>query len=228
MNVVIFDLDGTISDPADGITRSINYALVELGYEARRQEELLKYIGPHLSVTFADLTGTKDESTLSRAIALYRKRYISIGYRENYLYDGILDILSFLASNVSVLCVATSKREDIALQVLNYFKIDRFFAKVYGCDVHRSKTDLLRDILFDSELKNKPMIMVGDREGDFLAASAVNMPSIAVRWGYGEEGELAQATAVVEKPSQLPETIAEYAQHVTLPESNGAANHCLR
>ena len=69
--------------------------------------------------------------------------------------------------------------------------------------------------------------MVGDRDGDFLAASAVNMPSIAVRWGYGVEGELAKATAVVEKPTQLPEAIAEYAQPVILLESSCAAAHCL-
>jgi phosphoglycolate phosphatase len=89
MRTVIFDLDGTIADPAEGITRSINHALEELGHTPHPRADLLKYIGPHLSTTFSELLGTRDEATLARAIELYRERYIPVGYRENRFYQSM-------------------------------------------------------------------------------------------------------------------------------------------
>ncbi len=152
MNTVVFDLDGTISDPAEGITRSINHALVELGYKAHPEEDLLRYIGPHLKITFAELAGIKDEEELSRAIELYRERYIPMGYKENHLYDGMDETISGLVSSGSSLCIATTKRKDIASKVLEFLKVDRFFTQVHGCDVHRAKADLLREIISDPSL----------------------------------------------------------------------------
>jgi phosphoglycolate phosphatase len=211
-NLAIFDLDGTISDPAEGITRSINHALVGLGFAAHPKKELLRYIGPHLHVTFSELAGITDQPTLSRAIALYRERYIPIGYRENVLYDGMADALSRLVSNGSILCIATSKRRDIACKVLEFLKIEKFFAQVHGCGLHRSKADLLRDIRSDAHLGQNPMVMIGDRETDFLAAAEVKMPSIAVRWGYGDEKEFAAATDVVATPAELQDAIIRNTQ----------------
>ncbi len=207
MNTIIFDLDGTISDPAEGITRSINHALIKLGHEPHPEKDLHKYIGPTLNITFSELMGTTDKALLTRAIELFRERYIPVGYRENRLYDGILEVLSHLVSCGSTLCIATTKRKDIAAKVLDFFNIGTFFAQVHGCDVHRSKADLLQDILSDTTLGKRPMIMIGDRDTDFLAASEVNMPSIAVRWGYGEDKEFALATDVVKNPAELPEAI---------------------
>ena len=83
MPIAIFDLDGTITDPAEGITRSINYALIGLGYQPKPTKTLLKYIGSHLNITFSELTGRSDETTISRGIDLFRERYIPIGYQEN-------------------------------------------------------------------------------------------------------------------------------------------------
>ncbi len=215
MSTVVFDLDGTISDPAEGITRSINHALVKLGYNARSEKELLQYIGPPLNTIFSELTGTNDESTLSQAIKLYRDRYIPIGYRENHLYSGITKVLSQLVARDLTLCIATAKREDVASKVLKFLKIDRYFAQVHGCDLHRSKADLLRDILSDKALSSsKSMVMIGDRDIDFLAASEVNVPSIAVRWGYGNEHEFGLATTVVESPAELPGAVIKYAQQI--------------
>lgn len=212
MNTVIFDLDGTISDPAEGITRSINHALVELGHEAHPEKDLQKYIGPHLNITFSELLGTRDEAMLARAIELYRERYIPVGYRENRLYDGMRDVLSELHAEGSALCVVTFKRRDIASKVLEFLGVDTLFAQVHGCDLHRSKSGLLRDILSDTELVGRPMVMIGDRDTDFHASAEVNMPSIAVRWGYGTEDELAMATDVVGTPSELPDAIERTAQ----------------
>ncbi len=211
-NTVIFDLDGTITDPAAGITRSINHALVELGHPAHPEADLQKYIGPHLNITFSELMGTSDESTLARAIELYRERYIPVGYQENRLYGGMRQVLSRLCADGSALCIATTKRQDIAQSVLDFLGIDAFFTQVHGCDLHRTKPDLLRDILSDASLSVQPMVMIGDRDTDFDAATQVGMPSIAVRWGYGTDREFKMATAVAESPSDLPSVIERTAQ----------------
>ncbi len=214
MNTVIFDLDGTITDPAEGITRSINHALAELGYPTHPETDLQKYIGPHLNITFSELMGTSDESTMARAIELYRERYIPVGYKENRLYDGIKEVLSRLCDDGSFLCVATTKRQDIAQSVLDFLGVNTFFTQVYGCDLHRTKLDLLRDILSDAVLSEHPMVMIGDRATDFDAATEVGMPSIAVRWGYGTKDELAKATTVAESTTDLPNIIERTAQQM--------------
>ena len=212
MNTVIFDLDGTISDSAEGIVRSINHALVGLGHEAYPETDFHKYIGPDLHTAFSELTGTTDEATLSRAIELYRERYMSVGYRENRLYDGMREILVRLLADGAALYIATAKRTDIAVKVLEFLGVDTLFARVHGCDLHRPKSHLLRDILSDQGLAKRPTVMIGDRATDFQAAAAVGMPSIAVRWGCGTDDELAAATDVVTIPSELPEAIERTAQ----------------
>ncbi len=212
MYTVIFDLDGTISDPAEGITNSINHTLVELGFQTRPTKELLRYIGPHLNDTFSELTGIQDQSFLADAIKYYRERYIQVGYKENQLYDGIVEVLSELVSAGSTLCIATSKRKDIAEKVLEFLKIEHFFTQVHGCDLHQSKTELLQNIISDPVLGKQPVIMIGDRDIDFLAATEVNTPSLAVSWGYGEEKELAMATKTVETPEDLLKAIPLHAQ----------------
>ena len=215
MRTVIFDLDGTITDPAEGINRSINHALVALGYAAHPEADLLKYIGPHLNITFSELMGTSDEATLARAIELYRERYIPVGYRENRLYEGMQDVLSQLESTGDTLCIATSKRKDIAVSVIEFLDIASYFSHVHGCDLHRTKDDLLLDILADDDLAANPVVMIGDRDTDFEAAAAVGIPSIGVRWGYGSDEELRMATAVAETAPDLPKVIEKTAQTMT-------------
>jgi phosphoglycolate phosphatase len=211
MNTVIFDLDGTLSDSAEGIVRSINYALPKLGFKELPKEDLLQYIGPHLNLIFEKLTGITDEDFILRAITIFRERYFSIGYKENELYEGMKDTLEELTHRGDILCVATAKRQDIAENVLRYFEIDNFFTQIHGSDFHRKKADILRFMTNDSSLNHKPMIMIGDRDSDFMAANEAGMPSLAVSWGYGSEDEYKYATAVVEKPGDLPEAIIEYA-----------------
>jgi phosphoglycolate phosphatase len=209
---IIFDLDGTITDPAEGITRSINYALAGLGHRTYPEADLLSYIGPPLSITFSELIQTSDEDTLTRAIELYRERYIPVGYRENRLYDGMREVLERLAADGSPLCIATNKRQDIAQSVLAFLGIDALFTQVHGCDLDRTKPDLLHDIQSDAALSRRCMVMVGDRGTDFEAAATVGMPSIGVAWGYGTDDELTMATAVAQSPRHLPLLIERTAQ----------------
>ena len=155
---------------------------------------------------------TANAAKLARAIELYRERYVPIRYKENRLYDGIHRVLSRLITGGSTLCIATTKRKDIAVKVLKFLGVETFFAQVYGCGLHRSKSDLLRDILSDDALTARHIVMIGDRDMDFRAAALVGMPSIGVRWGYGTDDGLAIATQVVETPSELPEAIERIAQ----------------
>lgn len=215
MNTVIFDLDGTLSDSAEGIVKSINYALPKLGFEAHPVEDLLQYIGPPLNTIIERLTGKSDEEFLLKGVKIFRERYFSIGYKENVLYEGIAGSLKKLTDRGDILCVATAKRQDIAKNVLRYFEIDKYFTQVHGSDLFRKKTDLLRDMINDPTLNNRPMIMIGDRDSDFMAASEAGMPSLGVKWGYGNEEELKLATAVVENPEDLPAAIVQYACCVT-------------
>jgi len=215
MNTVIFDLDGTLSDSAEGIVKSINYALLRLGYDEHPENDLLQYIGPSLNFTFARLTGEKDEEFLSKAVKIFRERYFPIGYKENILYDGIRDILEQLIKQDDILCIATTKRKDIAEKVLRLFKIDKYFTQVHGTGLYRKKADLLRDMLSDPTLNNRPMVMIGDRDTDFIAANEVDIPSIAVKWGYGNEEEFELATSTVEKPEDLPGAILKNARRVS-------------
>ncbi|NLD37784.1 MAG: HAD-IA family hydrolase [Desulfatiglans sp.] len=219
MYTVIFDLDGTLSDSAEGIIRSINYALPKLGYDEQKREDLLQYIGPPLNITFERLTGIKDKEFLLKAVNIFRERYFTTGFKENVLYDGIRDVLKLLVNQGNILCIATSKRKDIAENVLRHFEIFEYFTQVHGSDIYRKKADLLMDMLNDPLLNNRPMIMIGDRDTDFIAAKEAGMPSIAVRWGYGNDDEFRLATAVVERPSDLPEAIMQNAQMVKIMQS---------
>lgn len=211
MNTVIFDLDGTLSDSAEGIVRSINYALPKLGFDEQPDEELMQYIGPHLNIIFERLTGIKDEDFLSKAIKFFRERYLAIGYKENVLFEGIKDVLEKLSGQGDILCIATTKRTDIAQNVLKYFDIEDYFTQVKGSDIYPQKADLLKYMTRDTSINHCPMIMIGDRDSDFIAANKAGMPSLAVKWGYGNEVELKLATAIVEKPHDLPMAITKYA-----------------
>jgi phosphoglycolate phosphatase len=211
MNTVIFDLDGTLSDSAEGIVKSINYALPKLGYNELPEKDLLQYIGPPLNTIIERITGKNDEEFLLKGVKTFRERYFSIGYKENELYDGIKGALGQLTERGDILCIATAKRKDIAENVLRFFKIEKYFTQVHGSDLYRKKTDLLTDMINDSTLNDRPMVMIGDRDSDFMAAREVGMPSLAVRWGYGNEEEFKLATAIVERPRDLPEAISKNA-----------------
>jgi phosphoglycolate phosphatase len=206
---IIFDLDGTIADPAKGITGSINFALKNLGRQEHPEKDLHKYIGPHLDTTFGELLKTADKTMLARATELFRERYVRIGYTENRIYDGIREVLGRLLKEGSTLCIVTMKRKDIAEKVLEFLEIKTAFAQVHGCGLNQSKPDLLRGILLDDNLGGQPAVMIGDRGTDFVAAASVSISSIAVGWGYGTEDELSMATYIVEMPSQLPTAIVK-------------------
>ncbi len=195
MTVIAFDLDGTISDPALGITASINHALKTVGAVPHDQDRLTQYIGPPLDEIFSSLLSTKDTVIIESAVLAYRERYVSIGYTENVLYTGMRDLLSNLVQRGDKLYVATSKRPDIAKLVLEYFELTPYFLQILGCGRTRKKQELLRDIL---DIENaSSLVMIGDRASDMNAGDAVDATCIGALWGYGSVKELQASGAEV-------------------------------
>ena len=200
---IAFDLDGTLSDPASGITTSINYALEQVGEPPRDPATLLQYIGPPLTKIFADLLLTRDRLAINEAIEHYRTRYRTVGYKENLLYDGIPDLLADLQVAGYRLYVATSKRSDIAALVIEHFNLTTYFEQVFGCGPNQQKRNLLTEIL-EIESANT-LLMIGDRSYDMSAAKQISAQSVGVLWGYGSRLELEEngADTVVENTTEL-------------------------
>lgn len=195
---IFFDLDGTLTDSAPGIIRSVQYAL-ESFHIHKETAELLYFIGPPLKDSFASFFDNDPELTLA-AVAKYREYYSVTGIFENSLYAGIADLLTELCRAGHTLCVATSKPEPFALRVLEHFTIREAFAVIAGAELQgsrNSKTDVLRHAcrMAGVDPSQGGCCMVGDRKYDILGAHAVGMPALGVLYGYGGRAELEDAGA---------------------------------
>lgn len=199
---ILFDLDGTISDPKEGITKSIAYALEQMDKKAPPLEELAEYIGPPLRQTFEILLETTDREQTERGITLYRQRYNTAGkgMTENYLYQNIPEILSALQGKGKRLYIATSKAQSIAAKIIDHFALGNIFHAVYGASLDGTRSDkgeLLEYILLQEGITPDDAVMVGDRKHDIIGATKNNLKSIGVLWGYGSQEELRTANATV-------------------------------
>lgn len=200
---IVFDLDGTISDPKDGIVRSINYALAEHGLTVRSEQELQRYIGPPLDITFKQLSNSSDSKLILSLVAKYRERYSEVGFSENKLYEGVVSSLESLNKHTP-LAVCTSKRADFAERILTLFEIRHLFEFVNGGDVGIIKVAQLSDLLSAGTI-GSGSIMVGDRNVDLIAAHRNGLKSVGVLWGYGDYQELSfeQPSMILQSPSEL-------------------------
>lgn len=200
---LIFDLDGTLSDPKDGIVRSINYALEAYGFDSRAEADLLSCIGPPLDASFRGLLETADESLVSSLVKKYRERYADVGFAENCLYEGVFDSLRSLYGE-QPLAVCTSKPAAFARKIIEMFNLDGFFEFIDGGDVGVSKVTQLSD-LRTSGLVGPGSVMVGDRMFDLRAAHKNGLSSVGVLWGYGSFEELSAEKPVMllDKPQDL-------------------------
>ena len=201
---VFFDLDGTLTDPKTGITTSIQYALRKLSADVPSNDDLTWCIGPPLLRSFSILVG---DERAALALEYYRERFSDIGWRENLLYPGMLDVLARLHDQEFRLYVATSKPHVYANRIIEYFQMDEYFGTVYGSELdgtRADKSELLRYAL--SEVKpTEKATMVGDREHDVVGALANDMAMIGVTYGYGSREELVQAGAnkIANTPEEL-------------------------
>jgi phosphoglycolate phosphatase len=198
-DLILFDLDGTISDPLLGISRSINHALTYYNYEPIDLQDAAKYIGPPLDQTFQEITGLEDVTGL---VAKYRDRYAEVGYSENLLYPGIAEVLQELSSRVP-LAICTSKRRDFADRILQMFQIRQYFQFISGGEIGVHKYQQIAELLSQG-LVSRDTLMVGDRAVDLIAAHKNGLRSVGVLWGYGSQSELEQ-----ELPLRLVHTISD-------------------
>jgi len=186
---LIFDLDGTLSDPKEGIVRSINHALVSHGYGELPEKELVRYIGPPLDQTFAQITRASEAARITSLVEIYRERYASVGYSENTIYDGMQQILEDLVLSGVKLGVCTSKRRDFAEKILEMFSIREYFQFVDGGDVGIHKWQQLEKLMRKGVV-TQDSVMIGDRDVDIIAAHKNGMLSAGVLWGFGSAEEL--------------------------------------
>ncbi len=186
---LIFDLDGTISDPSVGIARSVNFALESLGYETVHEGEIRPLIGPSLSQLFGKLSNGASEKTVLRLVGKFRERYGTIGYSENRLYDDIPEVLAALSSNGHRLGLCTGKRVDFAVRILEMFQIGELFEFVSGGDIDVDKRMQLAALISEG-VDPASSVLIGDRATDVHAARAHDIASTGVLWGFGDHQEI--------------------------------------
>ena len=195
---VFFDLDGTLIDSSEGITRSVQYALEHMGYDVPPKQELLGFIGPPLLWGFSELCGMDREQAL-RAIALYRERYSKIGALECSLYDGIEHLLRRLCDAGFVCVLATCKPHLFATRILAHLGIADCFAFVSGPEMDGTRGEKPEVIEHATKTLGiadpSRVLMVGDRDSDVRGAAQHGIDGAGVLWGFGSQEELADAGA---------------------------------
>jgi phosphoglycolate phosphatase len=208
MSAVLFDLDGTLTDPREGITRCIAHALERLGIEPPPLDDLTFAIGPPLRASFARLLATDRRETIELAVSHYRERFADVGLFENALYDGIVETLATLADRGTTLLVATSKPVMYARRIVDHFELGRHFVEVHGCELdgtREDKRELIAHIIPHHGLDAARAVMVGDRGADMRAARHHGLAALGALWGYGTRDELLEhgAQRLCEAPRAL-------------------------
>jgi phosphoglycolate phosphatase len=205
---ILFDLDGTLTDSAGGITQCLRNAVVSLGQSCAPREELAVYIGTPLREIFVSLLGTSDSSRIESAVDLYRVHYARVGLRDNRVYEGVDDTLAVLRERGYVLFVATAKGQSDARRVVHHFELDRHFEGVFGVttdEERRDKAELVMRIVNEQRLDPSATAMIGDRSHDMHCAERASLHAIGADWGYGTTEELIDSGAhrVVRHPAAL-------------------------
>ena len=211
IETVLFDLDGTLTDSGLGITKGVQYALGQLGYDVPPRESLFSFIGPPLHKSFQRHCGV-DEAGAAEAVRQFRVYYNEMGgILENEVYPGVRELLRDLKAAGKRLMVATSKPQAAAEKVMRHFGLDEFVPEIIGGtdDTRNTKGKVIAYALREYGVDPATAIMVGDREHDILGAAENNIPAIGIPWGYGDRAELetAGAEAVFDTPAETVQYI---------------------
>ncbi|MGE7864810.1 phosphoglycolate phosphatase [Bacillus cereus] len=194
----LFDLDGTLTDPKEGIINSVLYALEKMGIEEGKISELDSFIGPPIQQSFAERYNMS-EIEVEEAVVYFREYLKKSGLLENKIYDGIPTLLQELKDAGNRLYVATSKPTIFAKQVIEHFQLTSFFEEIVGSNLDGTrikKEEIIAHILqTNEELKKEEIVMIGDRKHDIIGANNNEIASIGVLYGYGSEKELSEARA---------------------------------
>lgn len=215
-SLILFDLDGTLTDPKLGITRCVQYALHKLGIEEPDLDKLVHFIGPPLMKTFQH-TYCLSETDAAKAVCFYRERFVDVGMYENAVYPGVPEMLAKLRLLGKELVIATSKPTVYSVQIIEHFGLNQYFSKIIGSNLDGTRVEKAEVIEFAlaeiGEYDKRRIVMVGDRMHDIHGAAGNGIDSIAVTFGYGEMQELEQAkpTYVVSSIQELMAIIAPQA-----------------
>lgn len=192
---ILFDLDGTLTDSGEGIMNCAALALERLGIPIPPRDTLRVFVGPPLHDTFRQFGVPEDQ--VDEAIRIYRSRYVPVGKFENTPYPGIRELLEKLRAQGNRLYVATSKPEEMAVEVLEHFDLAHFFDHICGASLDRSRIakDAVISYLLQLHGADGQMVMVGDTVFDVLGAAAHGIPAVGVAWGYGSVEEMKKAGA---------------------------------
>lgn len=195
---ILFDLDGTLTDPVIGITNSVIYALKRYGISVSDRKQLYPFIGPPLKESFMKYYGFSGEQAIE-AIGIYREYFEDKGKFENEVYPGIPQLLAQLQAAGMRLAVATSKPQPVSIEIIGHFGLAPYFESVFGSNMDHTRTEKVEVIEFAlQELKAfdlQQVIMVGDRKYDILGAKQCGIHSVGVLYGYGSQAELQAAGA---------------------------------
>ncbi len=207
---LLFDLDGTLTDPKEGITKCIQYALHDQGVFSEELDALSRYIGPPLMESFSNYF---DEEGCKRAVKKYRERYEIYGMKECRLYDGIKDVLAAAKASGKMLAMATSKPQAYAEQILRNYGIDVYIDLPVGAITDSStKADVINLVLEKAGIADNPKahaLMIGDRKYDIEGANLCGIDSLGVYYGFAEPGELEKEGAkyIVNTVEELKEFV---------------------
>jgi phosphoglycolate phosphatase len=212
---ILFDLDGTLTDPGKGITRCVQYALDRLGAAMPLSDALTWCVGPPLRASFSKLLNTTDEAVLDQALVYYRKRFSEKGMFENFLYPGVVSSLGGLRKAGFNLFLATSKPRVFAQQIMDHFKMTPFFHRIYGSELDGRLSDkgaLIAHIIHQEGLDPPVTMMVGDRVYDIEGGKENKVMTAAVAYGYGTQEEIAAANpdVVFESIVDLSKTMLSF------------------
>jgi len=210
---IFFDLDGTLTDSAKGIIRSVQYALSRYGFTAS-EEEIKPFIGPPLHLSFMKEYGFSKKKAF-QAVEHYRDYYREKGIYENQLYPSVTKMLEAFAKNGAKLFIATSKPTVFAEKILKHFAIDNFFEVIAGSNLDGTrveKKEVIGYVLKNAVNADKSeTVMIGDREHDIKGAHSLELDSIAVTYGYGSLAELktAKPTYIVHSVDELSKLLLQ-------------------
>lgn len=195
---ILFDLDGTLTDSMEGITKSVQYALKKFNIEVNDLNNLCKFIGPPLNESFMEFYNFSEEDA-AKGVNFYREYFANNGIFENKPYENIDKLLKQLKAAGKILILATSKPEPYALRIMDHFSLSQYFDFIAGSTLDGSrskKSDVISFVLKENNITDlKKVIMIGDRKHDILGAKANNIKSIGVLYGYGDYDELLAAGA---------------------------------
>ena len=202
---ILFDLDGTLTDSGEGIINCVIYALERFRLPIPSRESLRYFVGPPLHESFIKQGVPADRA--EEAVAVYRERYIPIGKFENTPYPGIRELLEALRLEGHKLYVATSKPEQMSIDILEHFDLAKYFDMICGAtmDTSRTNKEAVIAYLLEQNGRTDNIVMVGDTKFDVIGAKAHGIPCIGVSWGYGSVSELAESGAVdiADTPQEL-------------------------